>query len=172
MIQEADIKAIFFAFFLSNLQASSYDASMADQGERLKRLAVPRFRITLRNLHCEGTFGRVYSALYLHPETSREGQVLVKTVAGKRFPPPLPLPQTLSFPLGPQNTLRSLSLDAIGSWSHRLMKTSNAWNVTHSTLSRTPRSGREWRHQELVKKGCSAAVARFNQVNGISYGGH
>lgn len=61
--------------------ASSYDASMADQGERLKRLAVPRFRITLRNLHCEGTFGRVYSALYLHPETSREGQVLVKTVA-------------------------------------------------------------------------------------------
>ena len=97
MIQEADIKAIFFAFFLSNLQASSYDASMADQGERLKRLAVPRFRITLRNLHCEGTFGRVYSALYLHPETSREGQVLVKTVAGKRLPPP-PSPSTIPFP--------------------------------------------------------------------------
>ena len=96
MIQEADVKAIFFAFFLSNLQASSYDASMADQGERLKRLAVPRFRITLRNLHCEGTFGRVYSALYLHPETSREGQVLVKTVAGKRLPPP-PAPSSDPF---------------------------------------------------------------------------
>ena len=56
---------------------------MADHGERLKRLAGPRVRITLRNLIHEGTFGRIYSGLYLHPDTSREGQVLIKTVAGK-----------------------------------------------------------------------------------------
>lgn len=66
------------------LQASSYDANAIDHGERLKRLAVPRFRITLRNIIQEGTFGKVYSGLFLNPDTSCEGQVLIKTVAGEQ----------------------------------------------------------------------------------------
>jgi len=53
---------------------------MSDPGERFKRLAVPRFRITMRNLLQEGTFGKSYSGLFLNPDTTREGQVLIKTV--------------------------------------------------------------------------------------------
>ena len=32
----------------------------------------------------EGTFGKCYAGLFLHPDTTREGQVLIKTVTGDR----------------------------------------------------------------------------------------
>ena len=56
---------------------------MSDPAERFKRLAVPRFRITMRNVLLEGTFGKCYAGLFLHPDTTREGQVLIKTVTGE-----------------------------------------------------------------------------------------
>jgi len=60
--------------------ASGQDNVMSDPAERFKRLAVPRFRITMRNVLLEGTFGKCYAGLFLHPDTTREGQVLIKTV--------------------------------------------------------------------------------------------
>ncbi len=51
----------------------------------MKRLECPRFRVTLRNLIEQGTFSKVYSGLFLNPDTNVEGQVLIKTVTGTDF---------------------------------------------------------------------------------------